>query len=47
MALSCAGLILHLDSGVVRGDSFNPKVLLLEREEPTVATSLITVVSSS
>ena len=26
MALSCAGLILHLGSGVVRGDSFNPKV---------------------
>jgi hypothetical protein len=26
MTLSCAGLILHLGSGVVRGDSFNPKV---------------------
>jgi hypothetical protein len=26
MALSCAGLILHLGSVVVRGDSFNPKV---------------------
>jgi hypothetical protein len=26
MALSCAGLILHLCSGVARGDSFNPKV---------------------
>jgi hypothetical protein len=26
MPLSCAGLILHLGSRVVRGDSFNPKV---------------------
>jgi hypothetical protein len=26
MALSCAGLKLHLGSGVVRGDSSNPKV---------------------
>jgi hypothetical protein len=26
MALSCAGLILHPGSRVVRGDSFNPKV---------------------
>jgi hypothetical protein len=26
MALYCAGLILHLGSGVVRGDSFNPIV---------------------
>jgi hypothetical protein len=25
MALSCASLISHLGSGIVRGDSFNPK----------------------
>jgi hypothetical protein len=40
MALSCAGLILHLGSWVVKGDSFNPKVLLFKREEPTAAKSL-------
>jgi hypothetical protein len=33
-------LILHLGNRVVRGDSFNPKVLLLEREAPTAAESL-------
>jgi hypothetical protein len=40
MALSCAGLKLRLGSGVVSGDSYNPMVLLLEREEPTTAKSL-------
>jgi hypothetical protein len=33
MALSCAGLILHLVSRGVRGDSFNPKVCCWRERE--------------
>jgi hypothetical protein len=46
MALSCAGLILHLGSRVVRGDSFNPKVCCW-RERANSSRKSITVVPSS